>query len=47
MYDFQSGNLNFNLQKLRPKESWPEKLRRLMDYFEKRCAAKRYSVDRW
>ena len=34
MYDFQSGNLNFNLQKLRPKESWPEKLRRLMDYFE-------------
>lgn len=34
MYDFQSGNLNFNLQKLRPKESWPEKLMRLMEYFE-------------
>lgn len=34
MYDFQSGNLNFNLQKLKPKESWPEKLRRLMEYFE-------------
>ncbi len=34
MYDFQSGNLNFNLQKLKPKESWPEKLRHLMEYFE-------------
>lgn len=34
MYDFQSGNLNFNLQKLKPKESWLEKLRRLMKYFE-------------
>lgn len=34
MYDFQRGNLNFNLDKLQPKEAWPEKLRRLMDYFE-------------
>ena len=35
MYDFQSGRLNFNLDKLKPDEKWPEKLRRLMDYFEK------------
>ncbi|MFV2066214.1 MAG: KamA family radical SAM protein, partial [Pirellulales bacterium] len=34
MYDFQSGNLNFNLDKLEPTETWPEMLRRLMDYFE-------------
>ncbi len=34
MYDFQSGHLNFDLDKLQPKETWPEKLRRLMDYFE-------------
>ena len=33
MYDFQSGNLNFNLDKLKPKESWPQKLQRLMEYF--------------
>jgi len=35
MYDFQSGNLNFNLDKLSPKERWKDKLTRLMDYFEK------------
>ncbi len=35
MFDFQKGNLNFDLEKLRPKESWPDKLNRLMDYFEK------------
>jgi lysine 2,3-aminomutase len=35
MYDFQRGNLNFNLDKLRPKEDWPTKLKRLLDYFEK------------
>lgn len=35
MYDFQRGNLNFNLDKLKPKETWPEKLERLMEYFEK------------
>lgn len=34
MYDFQRGNLNFNLEKLRPTETWPEKLERLMEYFE-------------
>ncbi|MCF8346188.1 MAG: KamA family protein [Bacteroidales bacterium] len=34
MYDFQSGRLNFNLDKLRPDEKWPDKLRRLMNYFE-------------
>ncbi|MBD3221734.1 KamA family protein [bacterium] len=34
MYDFQRGNLNFNLDKLRPDESWDERLARLMDYFE-------------
>lgn len=34
MYDFQSGNLNFDLEKLKPKETWDEKLERLMKYFE-------------
>jgi len=34
MYDFQSGNLNFNLKKLLPTEKWPEKLKKLMDYYE-------------
>ena len=34
MFDFQRGHLNFDLQKLRPREAWPEKLRRLMDYFK-------------
>ena len=34
MYDFQSGRLNFNLDKLKPDETWSEKLKRLMDYFE-------------
>lgn len=34
MYDFQAGNLNFNLDKLRPKETWPQKLERLLEYFE-------------
>lgn len=34
MYDFQSGHLNFDLEKLKPNESWDEKLRRLTDYFE-------------
>ena len=34
MYDFQSGRLNFDLDKLLPKESWPAKLERLMQYFE-------------
>lgn len=34
MYDFQRGNLNFDLEKLRPNEKWPDKLRTLLDYFE-------------
>lgn len=35
MYDFQSGHLNFDLEKLKPTETWSKKLRRLMNYFEK------------
>lgn len=35
MYDFQRGNLNFNLDKLKPKQTWDEKLNNLLDYFEK------------
>ena len=34
MFDFQSGNLNFNLVELKPKETWPQKLSRLIEYFE-------------
>src|SRR6056297_1365341 len=34
MYDFQRGNLNFNLDKLQPNEKWSDKLKRLMQYFE-------------
>ncbi len=35
MYDFQRGNLNFNLEKLRPKEKWDQKLPELLKYWEK------------
>lgn len=34
MYDFQSGNLNFNLKKLKPGQTWEKKLTDLLDYFE-------------
>lgn len=34
MYNFQSGILNFNLEKLHPEETWPNKLEQLMAYFE-------------
>ncbi|PLW95217.1 MAG: KamA family protein [Marinilabiliales bacterium] len=34
MYDFQSGHLNFNLNKLRPGETWLDKLRNRLSYFE-------------
>ena len=34
MYDFQGGRLNFNLDRLAPDEKWPEKLKRLLKYFE-------------
>lgn len=35
MYDFQSERLNFDLDALKPKESWDSKLHKLMDYFRK------------
>lgn len=34
MYDFQSKRFNFDLDNLKPKESWSHKLHRLMEYFE-------------
>jgi len=34
MYGFQSGDFNFDLHKLEPKETWPEKLDRLLNYYE-------------
>ncbi len=34
MYDFQRGNLNFNFDNLKPKETWEQKLTRLMEYYE-------------
>jgi lysine 2,3-aminomutase len=35
MYDFQRGRLNFDLEELEPKASWPDKLTELMHYFER------------
>lgn len=34
MYDFQRGNLNFNLDKLKPNETWDDKLKHLLNYWE-------------
>jgi lysine 2,3-aminomutase len=34
MYEFQRGNLNFDLEKLKPTEKWPDKLKKLLNYFE-------------
>ncbi len=34
MYDFQRGNLNFDLDKLKPKETWDVKLQQIMQYWE-------------
>ncbi len=34
MYDFQRGNLNFDLDQLKPKESWNDKLEMIMRYWE-------------
>jgi lysine 2,3-aminomutase len=34
MFDFQRGNLNFDLEKLKPDEKWPVKLKKLLKYFE-------------
>ena len=33
MYGFQSGDFNFELERLAPKESWPEKMKRLLAYY--------------
>lgn len=34
MYDFQRGNLNFSLDKLKPAQSWKDRLKYLLNYFE-------------
>ncbi|MFH1531477.1 MAG: KamA family protein [Pseudomonadota bacterium] len=34
MYDFQRGNLNFDLEQLAPKEAWTDKLHRHLRYWE-------------
>jgi lysine 2,3-aminomutase len=34
MYDFQRGNLNFNLDKLKPDEKWDKQLKKIMKYWE-------------
>ena len=34
MYDFQRGNLNFNLEKLKPNDTWDNQLERIMEYWE-------------
>lgn len=34
MYSFQKGQLNFNLEKLKPEKHWPERLHELLCYFE-------------
>jgi len=34
MFDFQRGRLNFDLDNLSPRENWPDRLGRLMDYFK-------------
>lgn len=33
MYDFQAGRFNFDLEKLRPRQSWKDTLQLTMDYF--------------
>jgi lysine 2,3-aminomutase len=34
MYDFQSGHLNFDLDELKPRDTWWERLPKLLKYFE-------------
>ncbi|MGD9992033.1 MAG: KamA family radical SAM protein [Salinivirgaceae bacterium] len=34
MYDFQSGHLNFDLNRLKPDGTWRERLEKLMEYYE-------------
>ena len=33
MYDFQAGNFNFNMDKLKPRSNWQSNLKLVMDYF--------------
>ena len=35
MYDFQNGHLNFNLDQLKPGGTWDDKMKDIMDYWEK------------
>lgn len=34
LYDFQSGRYNFDLKKLKPTESWSERLPKLLEYYK-------------
>lgn len=34
MYDFQSGHLNFDVDRLKPDATWSERLGKLMEYYE-------------
>jgi lysine 2,3-aminomutase len=34
MYDFQNKHLNFDIDKLKPKETWSQNLKRLMKFYE-------------
>ncbi|MFO8191669.1 MAG: KamA family protein, partial [Bacillota bacterium] len=34
MYEFQNGHYNFDLKKLKPTESWSERMPRLLEYFK-------------
>ncbi|MBN1986956.1 MAG: hypothetical protein JW761_11670, partial [Prolixibacteraceae bacterium] len=34
MFDFQRGRFNFDLEKLKPNETWEERLPQLLDYFK-------------
>ncbi len=34
MYDFQAGRFNFDLEKLKPNETWSERLPKLLNYFK-------------
>ncbi len=34
MYDFQRGRFNFDLEKLKPNETWAERLPKLLNYFK-------------
>lgn len=40
MYDFQNKHLNFDVDKLKPKETWSQNLKRLMRYFEEDASLK-------